>query len=123
MKNISKNFIDKLRDIATSRPVTRVKLYTKYPGPIRSIAGTCFTLNGVVARTVSVYGNAVRFFQQNDNIIIRTTPLTNIGTILNTPTFDGTDTWFSINTIYLDQTNLGGHVLRDMDSKFTVGAT
>jgi len=123
VKSVSDTFIQKLKAESVSQPIMRIKAYAKYPGPIRSIVGACYTLGGVVARTISVYGNAARFFQQDDSILIKTTPLVNIGTILNTPAFDGTDTYFSISTIYLDQTNVGGHVLRDLDFKFTVGTT
>ena len=123
MKTLSKNFINKLRDEATARPVTQVKLYTKYPGVIRSVVAECYVVNGVVAQTISVYGNAARFFQINDNIIVKSAPLTGIGVVVTTPVFGGTETEFCISTLYLDQSNVGGYVLRDMDFKFTVGAT
>lgn len=123
MKTVSKNFIEKLRDEAATHPISRVKLYTMYPGVIRSIAAACHTINGVAARTISVYGNATRFFQVDDRIIVKSAPLTGIGIVVTTPVFGGTETDFSISTLYLDQSNVGGYVLRDMDYRFTVGAT
>ena len=123
MKVVSKSFINESRKEVGARPITRVSLYAKYPGPIRSIASSCYYLGSVVARTVSVYGNAARFFQSGDSIIIKSTPLTGVGSVLTSPTFDGTDTTMAISNIYLNQSNIGGHILRDVDFKFSVGST
>ena len=123
MKSVSTSFISKLNNASVASPIVRVKAYAKYPGPIRSVATSSYSLAGVSALTISVYGNAARFFHKGDSVIVKSTPLTNIADIITTPTFNGTNTLFSISDIGLSSSNVGGHVLRDLDYKFTVGST
>lgn len=123
MKSVSRDFVTEFYKEVGAHPVVRPKLYAKYPGMVRYIAGGTYILGGLVTQTISVYGNATRFFANGDYILIKSLPLTDIGTIASQPAFDGTDTSFGITGITLTQENLSGFVLRDLDFKFIVGSS
>ena len=122
MKVVSDEFIEQLKKEAGSTPVVRPFVYKKYPGIIRTIGGTS-VVAGTTCTSVNVYGNASRFFTANDNVIIKTLPLSGIGVIMNTPVFDGTTTELCISNLAITDDNIGGFVLRDINFKFNVGST
>jgi len=123
MKQVSKLFINEAKKEVGAQPVFRTSLYAKYAGPITSIAGISLTAAGTTVSQCYVYGNAARFFQMGDKVIVKSMPLSQLSEICSAPSFNGTYTYLELNGLELTDDNIGGYILRDIDYQFTVGLT
>ena len=122
MKIVSSDFIKMSNRLTGSTPVARSNVYMKYPGVITYVGSPAFVA-GITTTQVKVYGNATKFFYLSDTVIIKSLPLSSVGAVEQTPTFDGTNTSLHLSGLSILSDSIGGYVLRNIDFKFTVGST